>query len=68
MPIKNNTRQLFNGFIIVIGAGFLLYALVDTNANIWFQIVGLVLMMFGAYRASSHWAAHKDDHLSEEEE
>lgn len=68
MPIKNNTKQLFNGLIIVVGAAFLLYSLMDSDANIWFQIVGLVFMMFGAYRASSHWTAHKDDHLSEEEE
>lgn len=68
MPIKNNTKQLFNGFLIIIGASFLLYSLMDDTASIWFQITGLICLMLGAYRASSHWAAHKDDHLSEEEE
>jgi hypothetical protein len=30
--------------------------------------VGLLFLMFGAYRASNHWVEHRDDHLNDEEE
>lgn len=68
MPIKNNSKQLFNGILIFLGAGFLLYSLVGKDVHVYFKIIGLIMIMFGAYRASNHWVAHKDDHLSEEEE
>ncbi|MEN8815506.1 MAG: hypothetical protein ABF274_01370 [Nonlabens sp.] len=68
MSIKNNSKQLLNGFLIFIGAIFLLYSLIFDDTNVYFKVLGLIMIMFGAYRASNHWVAHKDDHLSEEEE
>jgi len=68
MPIKNNFLQLINGFVIFVGAILLLYTVINEDANVLFKVFGVILIMFGAYRASIHWVAHKDDHLSEEEE
>jgi thiol:disulfide interchange protein len=68
MPIKNNKTQLINGFIILWGAVFLLYSVIVESVNVYFKIVGLLFLMFGAYRASNHWVEHRDDHLNEEEE
>jgi 4-amino-4-deoxy-L-arabinose transferase-like glycosyltransferase len=68
MPIKNNKLQIINGFIILIGAIFLWYSVIMESVNVYFKIVGLVFLMFGAYRASNHWVEHRDDHLNEENE
>lgn len=68
MSIKNSSKQLLNGLFIFLGALFLLYAVVFEDANVYFKIAGLIMIMFGAYRASNHWVLHKDDHLSDEEE
>jgi hypothetical protein len=68
MPIKNNKTQLVNGFIILLGAIFLLYSVIVESVNVYFKIVGLIFLMFGAYRASNYWVEHRDDHLNEEEE
>ncbi len=63
--MKNSKHQLFNGILIIVGASLLAYSLAFAHVSIYFQLVGLVLLMFGAYRASAHWARHKDDHLDE---
>ncbi|MFT6096448.1 MAG: thiol:disulfide interchange protein [Nonlabens sp.] len=71
MPIKNNIKQLINGFVILLGAVFLLYSVINEFISVYFKVVGLICIMFGAYRASNHWVAHRDDHLAkdlEEEE
>lgn len=68
MSIKNSSKQLLNGFFIFLGALFLLYAVLFEDTNVYFKIAGLIMIMFGAYRASNHWVEHKDDHLSDEEE
>ncbi|WP_298951307.1 hypothetical protein [uncultured Nonlabens sp.] len=68
MPIKSSFLQLINGFVIFSGAILLLYTIINEDANVLFKVFGVILIMFGAYRASSHWVEHKDDHLSEEEE
>ena len=67
MPIKNNSKQLFNGLLITIGAIFLVYALVKVDTHIYVKVIGLVLLMLGAYRASRHWVGHKDDHLNDDQ-
>lgn len=68
MPIKNNNKQLINGFTIVLGAVFLLYSIINEYIHVYFKVAGLLLIMFGAYRASNHWVAHRDDHLDKEKE
>ncbi|BAO55602.1 hypothetical protein [Nonlabens marinus] len=63
--MNESKKQLFNGILIIIGGGLLVYSLTVTGTSIYTQIVGLMVLMIGAYRASAHWAKHKDDHLDE---
>jgi membrane protein implicated in regulation of membrane protease activity len=63
--VNESLKQLFNGFLVILGGGLLVYSLTVTGASVYMQIIGLLILMIGAYRASKHWAAHKDDHLDE---
>lgn len=63
--MKDSSKQLFNGILIVLGGAFLAYSLTVTDPNVYLQVGGLLLLMVGAYRASKHWAQHKNDHLDE---
>jgi hypothetical protein len=68
MPIKNNKSQFINVFFILLGAIFIWYSVIVESVNVYLKIVGLLFLMFGAYRASNHWVEHRDDHLNEQEE
>jgi uncharacterized membrane protein len=61
--MNDHNPQLFNGILVFVGACLLIYTLVVTNASVYIQAAGLIILMIGAYRASKHWAQHKDDHL-----
>ena len=63
--MNDNKKQLFNGILIIIGVILLAYSLTVTGVSVYVQIVGLFILMIGAYRASKHWAKHKNDHLDE---
>jgi len=63
--MSNTSKQLFNGILILLGSSLLAYSLAVTDVDVYVQIVGLIILMVGAYRASSHWAKHKNDHLDE---
>jgi hypothetical membrane protein len=66
--MTNNLRQLLNSLVIITGAVLLVYSLLEAQATVYYKVTGLVLIMIGAYRASNHWVAHRDDHLNDEEE
>jgi hypothetical protein len=68
MPIKNNKSQFINVFFILLGAIFIWYSVIVESVNVYLKILGLLFLMFGAYRASNHWVEHRDDHLNEQEE
>lgn len=63
--MKKSFKQLFNGILVFIGAGFLIYSMTVTGVSPYIQVVGLIILMVGVYRASSYWAKHKNDHLDE---
>ena len=50
-------RQIFNVFVVVIGAGILIYDLAVEDENVYLKILGLVLLMFGLYTATQQWTA-----------
>lgn len=62
--MKNS--QLINTVLIVVGGACLLYAIAVENASPYIKILGLVIIMFGLYRATNHWIATKDDHLDDD--
>lgn len=58
-------RQVFNIFIVVIGAGMLIYNMAMESENIYVKIIGLVLLMYGLYTSTQQWVTdnkeEKDD-------
>lgn len=65
MKIRNS--QLINTILIVVGGAFLIYAIAVEDADKYFKIGGLIIIMLGLYRATNFWAETKDDHKKEEE-
>lgn len=58
--------QLINAIFIFIGGALLVFQLAGGEKNPYLLILGLVLLMFGLYRATNHWSYTKDDHKKEE--
>lgn len=44
-----------------------MYAISVENASPYIKIAGLVIIMFGLYRATNFWVATKDDHEENDE-
>ncbi|TVZ28167.1 hypothetical protein JM83_3274 [Gillisia sp. Hel_I_86] len=53
--------QIINTVLIVIGGGILIYTISEEDRNKYLQILGLVILMFGLYRATNFWVETKDD-------
>jgi len=60
--------QLINTFLIVIGGGIMIYTISGEDGNQYLQILGLVIIMFGLYRATNFWVETKDDEDKNNEE
>lgn len=54
--------QLINTMSIIIGGGLLFFQISGVDRSPYIMIVGLVLLMFGLYRATNYWVETKDDH------
>jgi hypothetical protein len=65
--MKSKHTQLINGTFIFLGAILMFYSFVIEDVSVYPQIIGLILLMIGAYRASQYWAVHKDDHENDPE-
>ncbi len=63
-----NSSQILNTVLIVVGGGLLMYAISVEDASPYIKIIGLVVIMFGLYRATNYWVATKDDHKKENED
>ncbi|MEO2062091.1 MAG: hypothetical protein ABGW97_03850 [Christiangramia sp.] len=62
-----NSSQVLNTILIVAGGALLMYAISVENASPYIKIAGLVIIMFGLYRATNFWVATKDDHKENDE-
>ncbi|HER39742.1 MAG TPA: hypothetical protein ENO10_00805 [Salinimicrobium catena] len=63
--MKKINSQVFNSFLIILGGAMLLYEISGDKENVYILIVGIILLMFGLYRATNHWVYTKDDHKQE---
>ncbi len=63
-----NSSQILNTVLIVVGGGLLMYAISVEDASPYIKIIGLVVIMFGLYKATNYWVATKDDHKKENED
>jgi len=53
--------QAINTVLIFIGGAILLYTIAGEEESKYLQILGLVIIMFGLYRATNYWVETKDD-------
>lgn len=60
--MKNINPQLLNTLIIIIGAVLLILGMNSSAENPYFKILGLIILMFGLYRATTYWSRTKDDY------
>ncbi|SFC79418.1 hypothetical protein SAMN04487907_10913 [Zunongwangia mangrovi] len=65
--MKKNKSQMLNTLIIIIGAVILIYGMSVADDTPYAKIIGLVILMFGLYRATQFWSATKDDYKKEQE-
>lgn len=63
--MKKLNSQAVNTFLIVVGGVLLLIKIAGEKDNSYLLILGLVMLMFGLYRATNHWVYTKDDHKEE---
>lgn len=65
--MNKNNSQVVNTLLIVIGGGLLIFELAgDGKEHVYLLILGIVLLMFGLYRATNFWVYTKDDHKDDE--
>jgi uncharacterized membrane protein len=65
--MNNSNSQVINGVLIAVGAILMFYSFAVQDVSVYIQIVGLICLMVGAYRASKFWVIHKDDHENDQE-
>ncbi|HZJ35842.1 MAG TPA: hypothetical protein VFD29_04380 [Gillisia sp.] len=54
--------QAINTVLIFVGGAILLYTISGEGESKYLQILGLIIIMFGLYRATNYWVETKDDH------
>jgi membrane-bound ClpP family serine protease len=65
--MKKNNSQVINSILILTGGALLIFEISGGKENVYFLIAGIILLMFGLYRATNHWVETKDDHKQGEE-
>ncbi|MFD2518838.1 hypothetical protein [Salinimicrobium flavum] len=65
--MKKNNSQFINTMLILVGGGLLLFEISTREENVYFLVTGIILLMFGLYRATNFWVYTKDDHKKENE-
>lgn len=66
--MKKPTSQFMNSMSIIVGGAILLFEISGEDRNVYVMILGLVLLMFGLYRATNFWVDTKDDHKKDSED
>lgn len=60
--MNKNNAQVVNTLLIVLGGGLLIFLIAgEEKENVYLLILGIVMLMFGLYRATNHWVYTKDD-------
>lgn len=58
--------QIINTILIIVGGGIMIYTISGEDRSKYLQILGLVIIMFGLYRATNFWVETKDDDIDDE--
>jgi uncharacterized protein YxeA len=65
--MKKPSSQFINSAVLIIGGVLLIFEISGEERNVYVMIIGLVMLMFGLYRATNYWVETKDDHKKDEE-
>ena len=57
--------QAINAVLIFVGGAILLYTISGEQESKYLQILGLIIIMLGLYRATNFWVETKDDHQND---
>jgi amino acid permease len=60
--------QIINVILIVVGGAILIFTITGEERSKYLQILGLIIIMFGLYRATNFWVETKDDTFDEVED
>ncbi len=63
--MSKSTSQVINTILIITGGGMLIYTIAVEEPHKYLQIIGLIIIMLGLYRATNHWVDTRDDHKEE---
>ncbi|WBL24482.1 hypothetical protein [Zunongwangia sp. HGR-M22] len=66
--MKNNKSQILNTLVIIVGGVLLIYGMSVNDNPPYSKIFGIIILMFGLYRATQYWSATKDDYKKEQKE
>ena len=66
--MKKLSAQFWNSMFILVGGGILLFQMAGEEKNVYALVLGIIMLMFGLYRATNFWVETKDDHKKEQEE
>lgn len=66
--MKKPSAQFINTMLILVGGAILIYEISGEERNVYSMIIGLVLLMYGLFKATNFWVETKDDHKEEQED
>ena len=66
--MKKPSSQFLNSMVILVGGAILIFEISGEERNVYVMILGLVLLMYGLYNATTFWVETKDDYKNEQEE
>ena len=66
--MKKPSAQFLNSMLILVGGAILIFQISGEDRNVYAMIIGLVLLMYGLFKATNFWVDTKDDHKNEQEE
>ena len=66
--MKKPSAQFVNSMLILVGGAILIFEISGEERNVYSLIVGLVLLMYGLFKATNFWVETMDDHLEEKED
>ena len=66
--MKKPSAQFINSMLILVGGAILIFQISGEERNVYAMIVGLVLLMYGLFKATNFWVETKDDHKEEQED
>lgn len=66
--MKKPSAQFLNSMLILVGGTILIFEISEEERNVYSMIVGLILLMYGLFKATNFWVETKDDHKEEKED